>query len=325
MVTLSSDIGLRVTEDRMTVLLEQVAASEDPAALSLRALAEMNRLEIRPAPTREELVVRLCEALERAKAQGAAASEVILAQGQPPILSRNAELEWAGEFFKESFQTDAEADRVDYRRREAYACVEAGQRLARLVPAMEGHPGVDVFGQPLGVARPRQLSVRVGPGVRAETEDGVQVYYAAQPGRVRWAMGLLAVDNVLHVRGHVGLESGDIAHPGAVVVEGDVQAGSRITASGDVEVLGTVEPADITAGGDLVVHKGLTGAEGRLVRVGGAVRARFIQDARIEARGDVVVGSELLNTTLTTSGALRMRTGRVVGGCISARAGIEAR
>lgn len=314
---------LLISDDRMSVLLERLEPGEDLEALSLRILAEMNRLGLCANPGRDELLATLCRAAAQA-AQGEPAQKVKVAEGRLPTPSRDAVLEWTENFFDQGLSTDMHADKIDYRHRQARIGAEEGQCLARLSPPFDGKPGSDVFGNPINVRKPLRIRVKLGPGVRmAEEKGGIQVFTATQAGRVRWAMGTLAVDNLLEVHGDVGLESGDIAHPGAVLVRGDVQAGSRITAAGDIEILGSVEPSDITAGGNLIVRGGLTGAEGRRVRVGGGLIAKFINEVTVEAGGDVVVEAEMLNTVLNARGELRMLYGRVIGGRILARNGIR--
>jgi uncharacterized protein (DUF342 family) len=227
-------------------VLERLEPGENLEALSLRILAEMNRLGLRTLPGRDELLAALCRAAAQAAAQGEPAQQVKVVEGCPPTPSRDAALEWTDNFFDEGFGGDSQTARIDYRHRQRHTGAEEGQCLARLYPPSEGKPGSDVFGNPISVKKPLRLRVKPGPGVRmTEEEGGIQVFTATLAGRVRWAMGTLAVDNLLEIHGDVGLETGDIAHPGAVLVRGDVQAGSRITAAGDVEILGDEQNAPV--------------------------------------------------------------------------------
>lgn len=314
---------LLISEDRMSVLLARLEPGENLDALALRIEGEMNRLKLRCSPSREGLLGVLCRAAAQAMAQEGPVENVILAEGRPPVPARDAVMEWTEDFFDATFHADATTGRVDYRHHQAQNGAEEGQCLARLHASVEGKSGSDVLGNPINVKHPVRIRVRLGPGVRMTEEDGVQSFFATQAGRVRWAMNMLAVDNLLEIHGDVGMESGDIAHPGAVLVRGDVQAGSSITATGDIEIQGSVEPSDITAGGNLIVRGGLTGAKGRRVRVGGGIIAKFINEACVDAGGDVAVESEMLNTTLQSRGELRMPHGRVIGGQVLARNGIQ--
>jgi len=60
---------------------------------------------------------------------------------------------------------------------------------------------------------------------------------------------------------------------------------SKIRASGDVEIHGIVEAADIEVKGNLYVRGGIGGKERVSIRVGGEVHAMYIRDCVVEAGG----------------------------------------
>ncbi|HNR33276.1 MAG TPA: FapA family protein, partial [Candidatus Hydrogenedentes bacterium] len=100
-------------------------------------------------------------------------------------------------------------------------------------------------------------------------------------------------------------------------------AGSRVEAKGDIEVRGYIEDAHVEAGGSLTVHGGITGGAGSLLRIAGAVHAKFILNATVEAMGDVVVEREINNAVVRTRGAVKVPHGRIVAGEIQALSGID--
>jgi hypothetical protein len=147
--------------------------------------------------------------------------------------------------------------------------------------------------------------------------------YAAVEGRVRWADDTLSVDRVIVVEGSVGLESGDIDHPGAVEVTEDVLEGATVKAKGDVEVRQVVERADIETGGSLTVRGGITGAMTHKIVAAGSVHAKFILDAHVEAGQDVAVEREIVHSSMKSRGAVLMPKGRLIGGeTIALRGGV---
>ena len=87
------------------------------------------------------------------------------------------------------------------------------------------------------------------------------------------------MDEVYHVPGNVDIETGHIKHPGAVLVDGDVLAGARVEADGDIEVRGTVEASYIHTGGSLTVHGGIAGMGEGTVKAAGSVYAKYILEA----------------------------------------------
>lgn len=309
----------------MKIVLESVEPGTDSQVLANEILEDMPQMGVASLPARDILHAYLSIAVNNANTQGRAMKDVLIVAGKRPVPPRDGKIEWAGDFFVTGFDVDPLTGRVDYRRRQARTGVTADQLLGRLTLPRDGEPGMDVLGNRLPVGRPRRVRLRMGPGVRMEEAEGVQSYYATQAGRVRFTFDMLAVDNVFRVNGNVGLSSGNIVHPGAVVVDGDVQAGSSITAEGDIEIMGTVEPSDITTGSNLIIQGGLTGAPGRRVKVAGDLQVKFIQDANLEVSGDATVANEMLNTTLVVGGMLKMPGGRVVGGRVTAQGGMILR
>ncbi|MCH7865430.1 MAG: DUF342 domain-containing protein, partial [Proteobacteria bacterium] len=196
------------------------------------------------------------------------------------------------------------------------ASVEEGQHLATVSPPISGKEGKDVFGNRVKVRRAQKARIRTGKNVRKEGEWD---YYADCAGRIRWEGHALHVDNVYTIPGDVDLKTGDVTHPGAVIVQKDVGEGAEIVADGDVEVYGIVEKATIKCGGSLTVRGGIVGGENCTIKVGGSLQALYIMDAHVEAVGDVEVEKEILQSVLTTDGNVLIPRGRIVGGRIAAR------
>ena len=198
------------------------------------------------------------------------------------------------------------------------------QRLARLIPPRCGTPGRDVLGGDINVADPLPATIRVGSNVRVEDqEDGSTAYYATFDGRIRWADGVLAVDDVYVIKGNVGLETGNIDHPGAVVIEGDIQAGASVTAKGDIIVKGMVEPSNVNASGKLVVNGGVVGRDGFKIELDGGLHAKYVLEATVLTGDDVEVSNEIDRANIKTRGRVVIPKGRITGGHVSARRGID--
>jgi len=314
-----TEFALSVSHDRLAVLLDCIVPQAGLDLLLDKIEGQFTALKVAGFLDRKALE----EKLAQARTNGGQLAGERLAQGVPPIPPQDAVLKWAGEFFGSGFAVDKTTGRIDYRRRAAQPAVDEGQLLAMRTPALEGTPGADVFGKRIPVTRPNRIRLRVGPNVREEEKDGIHHYYATAGGRVRWASNVLAVDTVLTIAGDVGLETGDILHHGAVVIQGDVLAGSRMEAQGNIDVHGSIEPADIHTGGDLHVDQGITGSGGHKIIVDGAVHAKYLMDAEIEAGEDIVIESEIIHCILKTRGRLHMPNGRLIGGEVVALKGID--
>jgi len=312
------DFNLRVSPDRMAVLLDCDTTSVDLGELGEAIRERMSSMGIAEPPDGARLL-RLLTAVARKDPR---IKELGLAEGLKPVQPVDGKIEWARDFFNPGFVVDEKTGRIDYKQRAAMTSIMEGHLLARAIPPTEGREGLDVLGQPVRIAKPRRPRIRAGKNVRHDKEEST--YYAAASGRVRWVDGVLSVDNVYQVRGNVGPTTGHIRHPGAVVVTGDVQKGYNIESLGDIEVRGVVEAAQLHTSGSLMVRGGMIGAEGQRVVVSGDIHVKFIVDADVLAGGDVYVEREIIRSHVISRGSISIPNGRVVGGKIRALRGVAA-
>lgn len=301
----------------MSLFLECPGVPESMDAFIAGIRAELQERGTPPDWLGEAFENRLREAADRG-----APLNVPLVEGLPPEPPRDGYIEWADDFFIHGFVIDEKTGAVDYRKHAARTTVRPGQLLATIIPPEPGKDGCNVFGVRIHAVVGKKARIRAGANVRAD-ETGTR-FYATVDGRIRWIGGTLSVDEVLTIEGNVGLATGDIEHPGAVVVMGDIEPGALVAAAGDIEVCGLVEQAGIEAGGNLLVHGGISGRGKRPVRAAGRVHARFVIDAEIEAGKDVVIEREILQSHVRTCGGVAVPYGRLVGGETVALTGVIA-
>lgn len=309
---------VKVSRDRMMVHVSVAEPVDDPVSLAQAILLDLESMGIERPPERERLVQLIGDRGRSNLDEG-----ILVAQGQAPTPPRHGALIWAQDFFHTGFVEDRVTGMVDYRRHTNNLAVVAGQLLAHIIHPEEGQEGRDVFGRRVPPERPRRVHVRAGPNVQFDEADGT--FVATADGRLRTATDLVAVDEVFTVQGSVGLATGHIRHPGTLIVEKDIEAGAEVCVEGDLEVKGTIEAADVVAGGAVRVWGGIVGAADRRVKAGGSLRAKFIRDAHVEAGESVYVEKELVHSTVRTRGALVAPQGRVVGGEVMALGGIDVR
>ena len=315
----SDEFNLRVTEDGLSVLLNCDAPQDDLDPFLDAVETRLKDMKITAAYDRDGLK----DMLHRALQNGNKLSGERVAVGVEPTPPRAAELSWAGDFFASGFVADETTGRIDYRRRSAQPSVKEGQLLATLTPPKEGKSGLDVFGNRILAEKPDWIHIRIGLNVREERTDGIHNYYAKTGGRVRWTQDTISVEPVLTIAGNVGLKTGDISHTAAVIIEGNVLAGSRVVAQGDIDIHGSVESSNIQTEGNLNVDEGITGSEGRKIVVGGSIRSKHLLEVEIEAGEDIVVESEIIHSSIKTRGRLHMPEGRLIGGEVMALKGID--
>jgi uncharacterized protein (DUF342 family) len=228
---------------------------------------------------------------------------------------------------------------VDYRSLGSLILVKTGMPLMRRIPGTAGTDGMDVFGNPAPAPIPEDLPYEENLAGVARHPDDPEVLVAAIDGAPSVLSNGVSVNPVVEVDA-VNLTSGNINFEGTLQVRGDVTTGMTVKVTGDVLVSGTVEAAQIDAGGNVVVKGGILGvAEGmasadpatRLAQVTarGSVQARFIGNASISAGKDVVVEKEIRQSDVAagdtvTVGLKGSTQGNISGGQVRALRGVRA-
>ncbi len=308
---------LRFAEERMQLLLdaEVVPGGESQTERQLR---------IRLIESGIQETMKLAEATRSFRAaldQSHTLSGVLLLSGEPPKPPRDAEIVWAGEFFESGFMVNPETGQINYRERAAKRAVTEGQLLATMIPALLGESGRDVLGKVVPPRVPRRAGIRAGKNVNF-VEEG-EKYYATMAGQVRFQNEILQVDDVVTIRGNVDLSTGNIHHPGSLSISGNIEPDTAVEAAGDVDVFGCIDDARVTSEGSLTVQGGIVGGPNCMIKVLGEIHARYIQNADIEAEGDIVVESEIIQSHIKTRGSVTVTQGRIVGGEIIALQGVQ--
>ncbi len=314
-----ADLGsfqLRISEDKMAVYLTSSLPPERYGEIEATLAPELKRIGVLETSVQNEAVSTLREAIT----SGTALTDYVVLVGTPPVPAEDGKVVWAGDFFKKGFTVDPETGTVDYRERVAEDTVKKGDPLADVHPPKPGTDGMTVLGKRVAGGKGQPAKIKPGTGVTVNGET----YVADTSGRIRFTGGVLSVDHVFTVDGSVGLETGHIQHPGALVVKQNIEAESRVETSGSIEVAGYVEDAEITTGGDLIVNGGIIGEPGRKIKVEGDVHAKFFKNVHIEAGGDVVAINGIEQCTIMTRGAVQVPQGRIVGGEVVALMGIDA-
>lgn len=251
---------------------------------------------------------------------------ITLARGEPSKDPVDGRLDLS--FRTERSVGEATADgRIDFHERHAIQTVKAGDVLARVHPPVPGSPGRDVFGQPIVPREGRVATLRTGQNVEL-TADGSE-YRAKIDGMVSYANEVLSVTEVFEHRGDVDLSSGNLrVDRGSLVIKGTVRSGFSVTVEQNLTVGEAIESATIVVGGDVQVGRGVLMQEGDgRIQAGGSVHARFAQNAKIVAGGDLVIDNDLTRCEVRVAGRLIATAGkgRILGGKIRCGGGIEAR
>lgn len=249
--------------------------------------------------------------------------EILVAKGQPALEGHDG-------FFEYKFDPDQhrapkvlEDGSVDYTSMSVLQNVRKGDVVAIYHHAQEGQDGYDVRGKILQARKVKDIPPLRGQAVY--NGDDPDVYLAQKDGKIELRDNKIDIQSLHEITGDVTLITGRIEFFGDIVISGNVEAGVVIRAGRNLEINGTAEAVDLFAGGDIVLRKGIQGAQRAKVSARGSVFADFIEHSVVTAGGNVQANT-ILNSRISADGKVTVtgKKGAIIGGYTHAMMGIEA-
>jgi len=250
---------------------------------------------------------------------------VLVARGQQPQNGKNSEItfHYPTEIPDIGF-TILPDGRIDYKKQAPIMMVSNGDLLATVSEPESGVDGYDVTGDIIEAKSGEFDDILEGENVRrGETGDH---FYAECNGVVSFHENILSVYPHYHVDGDVDMHCGNINFNGSVTVLGNVRSGFAIKANGDIMIAGSTEAAKIEAGRDVRINGAIVGGPDSYVKSGRNIFAGHVQNATLEAQGDIVIARSAMHSSIFSTGKVRMHdaNGSIVGGTVNAMRGVEA-
>lgn len=240
-----------------------------------------------------------------------------VAKGTPPVEGTDAKIEYFFETKPLAKPKLNEDGTVDFHQLNIFTKVEKDQLLAVLTPENLGEDGCDVSGKPVTPHKVKTATLKYGKGIRL-SEDQLQLFSEVD-GDVKLEQDTVQVSDCYTVSADVDASTGDIIYEGNVVVNGNVRTGFNIHAKGDIQVKGVVEGADLYAGGNIVLSRGIQGMNRGRLEAMGDILAKFIESATVKAGGNIRSGS-ILHSQVESGDTIvcEGKNSFVIGGSLSA-------
>ena len=160
--------------------------------------------------------------------------------------------------------------------------------------------------------------------LRDHNEDNE--YFATIDGRISYSNYNVEILNVYEINSDITMNNGIVEFYGDIIINGNVETGSMIRAGRNITINGTVANARISAGGDIILSKGVQGAGLGRITTRGSVFADFIEYVQIEAAADVSA-NYILESDIKAGGKITVdgTKGSIIGGTTFGLMGIELR
>lgn len=332
-------ISITIDDDEMGASAEIIAAQGGKHLSAKAILGAAQEAGVKKGFSKEELIK-----LAQLAAKEEPTNQVTLqiASGKLPIDGKDAEIKPLVESAQSRIlrPKKREDGSVDMRDLGDIICVKVGDPLAKKVPLTTGKQGYTVTATPLIPEPGNDVSLVSGDGTAISAKDE-NVLVSQKVGLPKVIPNGMEVDEIYKIK-DVNIASGNINFTGSVIIEGDVNEGMKVIASGDVTIGGFVESAMIEAGGDVTISGGVIGRKHDIektkitdlnmsvsVNAKGNVFAKYCQYAQINSGKDIRIENQLLHSLINVHGSLKVGAddkldGTLIGGFIKAGTSVSA-
>ena len=270
-------LTVRVSEDKMNAYVRFYPPSTDGTLLTKEdILADLNSAKITFGVDKS--------AIDKYIANREYLTDFIFATGKPVRHGSDASIEYYFNTDLKARPTLKEDGSVDFFNLNTVNHIKEGDLLAKLTPEDAGDVGTNVFGEKIKPRDVKHLKLKYGHNIRI-SEDHTMIYSEVS-GHVNLFDDKVFVSNVFETE-NIDNSTGDINYDGSVKINGNVNSNFSVRAKGNIEVSGVVEAAYIEADGDVIIAKGINGMGKGIIRAGGNVIVKYVENAEIFAGGYV--------------------------------------
>lgn len=312
-----ASIQLLVSSDHMAVWAYAIPPSEGGNGLSLSMLQSL----LKENNVRDGLIQENIQNMLEHEPYG---HPILIARGQPAKNGVNGSIK---EYYKREiiceFVEDSKGN-IDFKQLNNIQQIKTGDVICDIIKSIPGVPGVTVTGTPIPPQIPgKDAKVPQGNGT-CLSEDRTQLI-ARTDGHVIFKNSTFQIEPVLKINGDVDGTTGNLDFNGDISITGDVRNGFSVNASGSILILGSVEGAILSAGGDIRISNGVTGNGRAVLTAGGGIQCKYLEHCTATAM-DNIQAESLVLCQIQTSHDVLVSTGigAIIGGQIVASS-IEAK
>ena len=330
---IDATISITIDGDEMGATAD-ITAAQGGKHLSAKAiLTSAQEAGVKKGFSKEELV-KLAQLAAREKPNNHVTLQI--ASGKLAINGKDAEIKPLVESAQSRILRPKrrEDGSVDMRDLGDIICVKVGDAIAKKIPLTTGKIGYTVTATLLPAEPGNDVSFVSGEGTSISSSNQ-NILVSKKVGLPKVIANGMEVDEIYKIR-NVTVATGNINFTGSVIIDGDVNEGMKVIASGDITVGGFVESAMIEAGGDVTISGGIIGRKHDIektkvtdvkmsvsVNAKGSIYAKYCQYAEINCSKDVRIENQLLHSLLKIQGGLKVGTeeksnGKLIGGYIKA-------
>jgi len=326
-----AEVNVIVSTDLLSANLRIISAKGGKDITAPDVIAALNDKKIDLSIVNKKRIVGL---VKKSKLIDAGETiEVVVAKGKPPQHGKDSRFECLVSNAIDRTPRVREDGTLDYYDLGEIPCLEVGSELMRVHPPEPAVMGKSVTGVELSARMAKTLGFSKSKGAKVSPTDS-GLLLAAIKGQPIISKNGVAVDNIITVK-NVDLRTGHIDYDGTIIVLGDVASGMKIKVTGDVQIYGMVENANIESEGNIDIKLGAIGrtknetTDSRMrIRCKGNLTAGYLENVTGNIEGNILVKSRISNCELQAGdqvivGNQEQDKSGIVGGHIIAKSMIR--
>jgi len=202
--------------------------------------------------------------------------------------------------------------------------VEAGTLVMKKIPMVAGTPGKTIKGEVITPKQGKDIAYKVNKNVQIAEYNPLHLISTSY-GIPIMKDGFIQIDDILLLPS-VDNKSGNIIYDGTVVIAEDIHENMKVTASGNITVMGFIESAQVTSGGDLNVMNTIIGHQVNegddyscKVKCGGNLHGSIAQYTNLNIAKDLILSDQLIHCKTKCKGSVLVHNeqqskGSIIGG-----------
>jgi uncharacterized protein len=250
---------------------------------------------------------------------------VMIAEAVKPGVGENARIEPYVSLKRNPQARERNDGSVDFHDLGEIRSISKGEKLYRKIPPAIGNPGYDVMGNEIPGLPGKDLRIVLGNGTEFDPSDP-NLVIATSEGELILRGGVLHLSELHDVKGDVDFSTGNVIFKGSIKIGGSVRSGFSVEAGGNIQIFGNVEDAVVTAGGDVIILGGFAGTGHGIVKSGGDITVKFVENQRVEAARDIIIKDVSYHAQMRAGRSVIAREGKgtIVGGDAEAKYSVES-
>lgn len=265
---------------------------------------------------------RITELVEQFN-NGDPVTQEVIAEGIPVQHGRDGKLDFLVEMESKKIEVSDEDGNVDFRDLNLIKEVHSGQEIIKVHPPTQGKDGMTIQNRNVTAAQGKKAKYRLGKNVRLEESNNT--IYATADGHIEYVDPLVSVSEEFVVNKDVDFTIGNLKFIGNLTINGAVPNGYTMEAGKDIFIKGVCTGSDLIAKGNITIENGIVGTENTKIVCDGKLKAKFVNEATIEAKGGIEIYYEIVRSVVKTMGKLFLENGAIRGGETYAFDGLKAK